>query len=196
MRKFLSLFVIMFSIFSEVGSIARAQATNWVAVPQPTVVSIYNIQGMEADTLRIIALDQSHARTRCGGQGSPLVIFTDHGMPITNVYAPPGKPPGKPTGFREVYYDRNGDGQADGNVLALDLSTQTSVWITWRAGDEPGIVYLHPSTQIVVAGIGHQTVYRPTSKQDSDVLSCNMGLVSKPGGHRQIGAYQMTPRWN
>jgi len=184
-------FIVALCILAGLNPAVRARDVNWIPVSQPVVVSIYNIQSMEANTLRIIALDQNGARTRCGGQGSPLVIFTDHGMPITNVYAPPGKP----TGFREVYYDRNGDGQADGTVLALDLSTQTNVWIIWRAGDEPGIVYLHPSTPIMVEGIP-QTIYRPTGKQDSDVVSCNMGLVSKPGGHRQIGAYQMTPRWN
>ncbi len=183
---------LLLSLMMFCGSVLAQSQANWVVVSRPTVVSIYNIGSVEPDTLHIIALDQKHARTRCGGEGSSFVIFTDHGVPISNIFAPAGKP----TGFKEVYYDRDGDGQADGTVLTLDLSTQTSVWITWRAGDEPGITYLHPSTQIVVAGIGHQTVYHPTSKQDSDVLSCNMGLVSKPGGHRQIGAYQMTPRWN
>ena len=157
----------------------------------PTVVSIYNIEHMEPNTLHIVAMDQNHARMRCGGQGSPLVIFTDHGVPVTGVYAPLGKA----SGFVEVYYDSDGDGQIDGSVFALDLNTQTDVWMTWRAGDEPGIVYLHTSLQIRVGGV-YRVVYRPTSKQDSDVLSCNMGRVSRPGGHLQIGAYQMTPRWS
>ncbi|MBI2473446.1 hypothetical protein HYV70_02750 [Candidatus Uhrbacteria bacterium] len=173
------------------SALAQSQA-NWMVLSRPTVVSIYNIESVKPDTLHIIALDQTHARTRCGGEGSLLVIFTDHGVPIADIFAPPRKP----TGFREVYYDRDGDGQYDGIVLALDLATQTDVWITWRAGDEPGITYLHPSKEILVKGLGLQTIYRPTNKLDSDVLSCNMGLVSKPGGHRQIGAYQMTPRWN
>lgn len=192
MSKYL-FFIVALCVLSGLNPAVQAGDANWVSVPQTTVLSIYNIETKEADTLHIFALDQSHARTRCGGQGSPFVIFTDYGVPMTGVYAPSKE---EPTGFVEVYYDRNGDGQADGTVLALDLSTQTDVWMTWRTGDEPGIVYLHPSKKILVAGIGFQTVYRPTSAQDSDVLSCNMGRVSKPGGHRQIGAYQMTPRWN
>jgi len=169
---------------------ARTGGAAWAPVAQPTVVSIHSLTGMAPDTLHITALDHPTARKTCGGEGAPLVVFYDHGVPVTNVYAPQGAP----TGFVEVYYDKN----ADGTVMALDLSTQTDVWVTWGQANDLTVRYLRPGGQIAVAGLPLQTVYHPTQRNEasaSGAVGCDRDANARRGGHQAIAAYNLSQMW-
>lgn len=161
----------------------RIGGAAWVPVAQPTVVSIHNIGGMVPDTLHIEGLNGSSLRQTCGGVGAPLVAFYDHGVPVSNVFAPEGAP----TGFVEVYYDRDNDGTPDGTVMALDLLTQTDVWVTWGLANDLEVRYLRPGVQIAVSGLPLQWVYHPTTRREnpgSGAVGCEKSQFEPRGGHR------------
>lgn len=175
-------------------SYVRTGGAAWAPVAQPTVVSIHNIGGMAPDTLHITSLEHPTARKTCGGEGAELVVFLDHGAPVTNVFAPAGAP----TGFVEVYYDKNADGTPDGTVMALDLSTQTDVWITWGQANDLTVRYLRPGAQIAVAGLPLQTVYHPTTRAEtsaSGAIGCDRDKNARRGGHQAIPAYSLSRMW-
>lgn len=172
----------------------RTGGAAWAPVHQPTVVSIHNLTGMVPDTLHITDLTHSNARSTCGGVGAPLVVFYDHGVPVTNVYAPNGAP----TGFVEVYWDKDNNGVPDGTVMALDLSTQTDVWITWGQANDLTVRYLRPGGQIAVEGLPLQTVYHPTQRNEasaSGAIGCDRDQNARRGGHQAIPAYSLSRMW-
>ncbi len=172
----------------------RTGGATWAPVTQPTVVSIHSLNGMVPDTLHITDLTHSNARSTCGGVGAPFVVFYDHGVPVSNVYAPAGAP----TGFIEVYYDKNADGVPDGTVMALDLSTQTDVNITWGQQNDLTVRYLRPGGQIAVAGLPLQTVYHPTTRSEtsaSGAIGCDRDQSARRGGHQVIPAYSLSRMW-
>ncbi|MBI4435115.1 hypothetical protein HY630_00435 [Candidatus Uhrbacteria bacterium] len=172
----------------------RTGGANWAPVAQPTVVSIHNIEGKVPDTLHITDLTHPNARSTCGGVGADLVVFLDHGVPVTNVYAPAGAP----TGFLEVYYDSDNNGVPDGTVMALDLESQTDVWITWGSRNDLEIRYLRPGGQIAVAGLPLQTVYHPTQRNEtsaSGAIACDRDDNARRGGHQAIPAYSLSRMW-
>lgn len=174
-------------------SYARTGGANWAPVAQPTVVSIHSLEGKVADTLHITDLEHPNARSTCGGVGAPLVVFLDHGVPITNVFAPNGAP----TGFLEVYYDRDNNGVPDGTVMALDLSSQTDVWITWGQANDLTVRYLRPGAQIDVAGLPRQTVYHPTQRNEasaSGAVGCD-DEGGRRGGHQALPTYSLSRMW-
>lgn len=161
----------------------RTGGAAWAPVHQPTVVSIHSLTGMVPDTLHIEGLNGSGLRQTCGGVGAPLVVFLDHGVPVSNVYAPVGAP----TGFVEVYYDKNADGTPDGTVWALDLQSQDDVWITWGLANDLEVRYLRPGMQIAVAGLSLQWVYHPTIRREnpgSGAVGCEKSQFEPRGGHR------------
>lgn len=163
----------------------------WVPVAQPTVVSIHNITGMVPDTFHITDLDHPTARKTCGGVGAPLVAFFDHGVPVSNVYAPAGAP----TGFVEVYYDKQNDGIPDGKVMALDLQSQDDVWITWGLQNDLTVRYLRPGGQIAVAGLPLQTVYHSTLRAETTgAIGCDDEGTPR-GGHKADHAYSLSRMW-
>ncbi|MEK7620415.1 MAG: hypothetical protein AAB413_04235 [Patescibacteria group bacterium] len=173
---------------------ARTGGAAWAPVAQPTVVSIHSLNGMVPDTLHITDLTHSNARSTCGGVGATFVVFYDHGTPIGNVYAPAGAP----TGFLEVYYDKNADGTPDGTVMALDLSTQTDVNVTWGLANDLTVRYLRPGAQIAVEGLPLQTVYHPTQRNEasaSGAIGCDRDPSARRGGHQPIAAYSLSRMW-
>lgn len=175
-------------------SYALTGGAAWAPVAQPTVVSVHSLEGMVPDTLHVTDLTHSNARSTCGGVGATHVVFLDHGVPVTNVYAPAGAP----TGFLEVYYDRDNNGVPDGTVIALDLSTQTSVWITWGAQNDLTVRYLRPGYQVDVAGLPRQTVYHPTTRNEtsaSGAIGCDRDDNARRGGHQAIPAYSLSRMW-
>ncbi|MBI4257121.1 hypothetical protein HY626_03655 [Candidatus Uhrbacteria bacterium] len=172
----------------------RTGGAAWAPVAQPTVVSIHNIGGMAPDTLHITSLEHPTARKTCGGEGATLVVFYDHGVPVSNVFAPAGVP----TGFIEVYYDKQNDGIPDGTVMALDLESQTDVWITWGQANDLTIRYLRPGAQIAVEGLPLQTVYHPTQRNEasaSGAIACDRDDNARRGGHQAIPAYSLCRMW-
>lgn len=175
------------------ASYARTGGAAWALVAQPTVVSIHSLVGMVPDTLHIKSLEHPTARQTCGGVGAPLVAFFDHGVPVSNIYAPAGAP----TGFVEVYYDKQNDGTPDGQVLALDLASQTDVWVTWGLQNDLTVRYLRPGVQIAIEGMSLQTVYHPTQKSEasaSGAVGCDEGSL-RVGGHQVIPAYSLSQMW-
>ena len=170
-------------------------AVAWTPVHQPTVVSIHSLTGMAPDTLHITDLEHPTARKTCGGEGASLVVFYDHGVPVSNIYAPAGAP----TGFLEVYYDRDADGTPDGTVMALDLESQTDVWITWGQANDLTMRYLRPGGQIAVQGMPLlQTVYHPTQRNEasaSGAIGCDRDKNARRGGHQAMPAYSMSRMW-
>lgn len=181
-------------------ALSQARGANWVKIYDPTVVSIYNIESMANDTLHIMDLNHSSARNRCGGVGANLVAFFDHGIPVGNVYAPAGKE--KETGFLEVYWDRDNNGGPYETVRALDLQSQTDVWITWGLQNNLTIRYLRPgqriSVEITPGQWQNQTVYHPTIRAEnpgSGVVGCERSRFSARGGHRDVHAYDMSQMW-
>lgn len=178
---------------SGVSSV-RTGGASWAPVAQPTVVSIHSLAGMVPDTLHITSLEHPDARKSCGGVGADLVVFYDHGVPVTNVYAPAGAP----TGFVEVYYDKNADGVPDGTVMALDLSSQTDIWITWGQANDLTVRYLRPGGQIAVEGLPLQWVYHPTQRNEtsaSGAIGCDRDPKARRGGHQAIAAYSLSRMW-
>ncbi|MCR4313971.1 MAG: hypothetical protein NUV84_01850 [Candidatus Uhrbacteria bacterium] len=177
------------------NSYARTGGVAWTPVVQPTVVSIHSLERMANDTLHLMDLDHPTAREDCGGVGAPLVVFFDHGVPITNVYAPAGA---STSGFVEVYWDRQNNGIPDGTIWALDLSTQTDVWITWGLPNDLEIRYLRPGGQIAVEGLPLQTVYHPTVRAEasaSGAIGCDRDPTARRGGHQAVPAYSLSRMW-
>ncbi len=170
-------------------------STAWAPVAQPTVVSIHSLVGMAPDTLHITGLENPTARKTCGGEGAPLVVFYDHGVSVRNIYAPSGAP----TGFLEVYYDKENDGIPDGTVMALDLSTQTDVWITWGLHNDLTVRYVRPGQQIAVQGLALQTVYHPTQHNEasaSGAVGCDRDKNARRGGHQATSAWNLSRMWH
>lgn len=182
--------------FSTSGGInARTGGAAWTPVVQPTVVSIHSLEGMAHDTLHLMDLDHPTARKDCGGVGAPLVVFLDHGVPITNVIAPEGAPT---NGFVEVFWDRQNDGIPDGTIKALDLSTQTDVWVTWGLSNDLEIRYLRPGGQIAIEGLPLQSVYHPTVRAEASVsgsVGCGRDQSARRGGHQAVRAYSLSRMW-
>jgi hypothetical protein len=181
----------MISLIATAFSQPATNGIAWTPVVEPTVVSIHSLTGMVPDTLHITHLDASNSRQNCGGLGAPLLVFYDHGVPVSNIYAPAGSP----TGFVEVYYDRDSDGVPDGTVWALDLASQTDVWITWGLQNDLTFRYLRPRNRIAIAGLPLQTVYYPTQKSDPGPTGCGRDPHARRGGHQGIWAYTMTRVW-
>lgn len=167
-------------------TLAHAQGVQWQPVPQYTVMSIHDMHQMEPHTLHLTHVRHRNSRQRCGGNSAGLLMITNHGIPVRNIFAPAGQP----TGFVEVYFDQNGDGTPDGSVWALDLSTQDDVWVTWRPGDDLQFVYLRSERRIAVGGILYP-VYRATTRQDADVIACRRDSLARPGGHQRIPIYSL-----
>jgi hypothetical protein len=175
----------------------------YVMIPHYSWVSIFPLSGMVDDSMHLMDLGASGARSRCGGQGATMVMLTDHGVPMRNIWAPPGA---STTGFVEVYWDGNGDSVPDGTtVYALNLvpdgryAAQDDVYVSWGRQDDVRLVYLRPSGQIAVAGLGVQTLYRPTSKQDnpaSGVIACGMDTLDPKTGHQWKYVSTMSRFWN
>ena len=203
--SFLSL---IFFLVTFVGGVSLAQnsgvapdasvGAHWTPEVQPIVVSIHSLTGLVPDTLHITDLEHPTARKTCGGEGAPLVVFYDHGVPVTNLYAPQGAP----TGFVEVRYDHDNNGIPDGTVLALDLQNQTDVWITWGQANDLTIRYLRPGQRIQVeVKPGHweyQSVYHPTQRNEaspSGAIGCDRDKNARRGGHQGIRAYSLSRMW-
>lgn len=181
---------------TSVGGViyGRTAVVNWTPVVQPTVVSIHSLTGMVPDTLHLTDLDHPTARRDCGGVGAPLVVFFDHGVPVGNIFAPAGAP----TGFVEVYWDRQNDGTPDGTVWALDLASQSDVWITWGLKNDLTIRYLRPGGQIAVQGLPLQTVYHPTVRAEASAsgsIGCKRWDGARRGGHQTISAGSLEQIW-
>ena len=163
----------------------------YAEIPQIAVMSIYpQFEGVERDTLHVTALAGNSSRSRCGGQGADMVIVTNHGVPVSDMWVPPGQ---EVLGFTEVYYDHNSDGTPDGTVWALDLSQQTDVYVTWRYGDEFGLRYIRAEKIIAIPGLGPQTVYRPTvmGKDPVSAQACRRDTLASPGGHQSIPTHNL-----
>jgi hypothetical protein len=178
----------------------------WRFVPDHDAVSINNIGALEEypDTLRVTHLRGDSSRQRCGGVGSTYLVITEDGYPITNVWG---------AGFHEIYWDansdgqpdqgvgmdRNGDGIGDGVVLALDLSTQDDVYMTWGLSEfgspeDMRIVYVRANPRRVeIPGYGYVSVYHPTTSRESatGVIACRRDVLATPGGHQTIRADQL-----
>ncbi len=176
---------------ASVASVGYVQTpgVGWLPVAQPTLMSVYSITGFEPDTLHISNLRDDKSRENCGGAGgADLLVVTNHGVPVSDIFVPAGAP----WGFVQAYYDENGDGEPDeGTVWALDLTRQEDIWVTWRTGDDLQFRYLRRSRQIAVDGLGYQTVYRPTTRADADIVACARDVTARPGGHPAIPAYRL-----
>lgn len=175
-------------------SYVRTGGANWMPVAEPFVMSIHDIEDLHKDTLRITDLTHPTARKKCGGEDAPLVIFLDHGDPGSNVYAPQGVT----TGFVEVRYDRDNDGTPDGRVLALDLESQTDVWVTWGLKNDLTVRYLRSQRILVEVAPGqwvYETVYHPSQETEisaTGAIACEMWSGIRRGGHQAIPVYSLS----
>ncbi|NQV90811.1 hypothetical protein HQ487_05420 [Candidatus Uhrbacteria bacterium] len=170
---------------------------SFTVVPEPALMSIHKgIESVDPDTMLLTGFRQEGSRVRCGGQGATMVLLTNHGVPMRDVYVPSA---GVPSGFREVYYDADGDGQPDGGtVFALDLATQDSVYVSWGQNEDIKVVYLRESGKVAVPGLPLQTFYRPTRTSDnpgSGAIACDMDSHDPKSGHRTKGVYSMSRAW-
>ncbi|MBI5794435.1 hypothetical protein HZA87_05165 [Candidatus Uhrbacteria bacterium] len=174
-------------------TLAVVGGASYQGIARPSLVSIYPIPG-EADTLHVTALGEQAAYRRCGGTSKSRVLVTNHGIPIS-IWAPPGVP----SGFIEIYADLDGDGASDATAYkVLDPTQQSDFVVTYRAGDDLGVIFLRDSGKVLeIPGFPLQTLWRKPTKRDNastGVINCSLDPLEGYGGKRTIAARSLSPR--
>lgn len=174
-----------------------------VLMPSPPrdLMSAYPLYSAQfPNTLAISDLNQSSSKNRCGSQSdqSRYVLVTNHGVPQRVITS---SDRAANSGFVPAYLDTDQDGDHDIEIKVMDTTKNSTIYTTWREGDDIRLHYL--VVVGTIARVNPQTGdvdyvpvlrYREATSSDQTRLgtvACGRDELSSPGGDRDIRAYDM-----